>query len=541
MREHRGLFGHDRLAAALLLWIAGATLGGCGQEKGYQEKGYKADTSAAVTCGVSVEEIRQWIENPSMPLEPEGSANDCFYNFAWQELFALTQLEAGVPRFATWPNDQELFPASGEPPPWRSEARLIRGRQIRKGLGMPGEHGVIADQFKEAAALTPFTDQNGRWVHYTVLVNQPEYDYIRYCELYRGKCFNSTGCDIHLPDGSVEIKLAWRVLETCDLPDSKQPCTKEDTSRYLTVQGEVEFPVNPFQPTDPPQPAIVPATLGLVGMHIVHWTNQYRDAVWATFEHVDNDPDCGPNGSPPASPPPPPGFPDWAFYNDKCSPGSTDPYCQPNQFCPACPVHVAPEVAKAFNEQHSSGWQIPPDNVIVCTPSPNDFNQPVTLPNGDEVWINLFDPKTCRQPPIPTQTCRLTPISADVEKLNDQVRGVLAGLKIQGLPFVLANYKLVGAEWFYNSQLQPGPLVKLTNTTLETYLQNLPPGCVLCHASQGTVGGVDPVPSKPPMQFNSGLANRSFVFQQIRQLGEACSKDQPANCKAWKEGSSAKK
>jgi hypothetical protein len=542
-RERRDLFGQDCLAAALLL-IAVAVLGGCGREKAYQ-----ADTSSPVlpgSCAVTDQAIRQWIENPSMPLEPAGSADACFYNFAWQELFALTQSEGGTPRFATWPSDQELFPASGDPKPWHTGARLMLGRQIRKGRGMPDAHGVIADQFKQAAALTPLTDQHGRWVHYSVVVNQPEYDYIRCCELYRGNCFNSTGCNIDLPDGSVEIKLAWRVLETCDLPDSKSPCTKEDASRYLTVKGEVEiFPID-----DPSQPAkTFPATLGLVGMHIVHWTKQYPDAVWATFEHVDNAPDCPPPpvpppaGVPPTPPPaggpkPPPGFSDWAFYNANCNPPE-GPYCQTNQYCPACPVKVPPDVAKAFNEQHAGGWQIPADNVITCTPSPNDFNQPVKLQNGDEVWIYLFDPKECQKPPIPTQTCRATPISADVNGLNDQVRAVLAGLKkLPGLPTVLANYQLVAAEWFDNRQLQPQPQVQVANTTMETYLQTLPTGCVLCHSNQGTVGGVNPIPSAPPMQFNSGLADRSMVFQQIRQFGtnSACTTLQASKCKAWKEG-----
>jgi hypothetical protein len=476
------------------------------------------------------------------------------------ELFAVTQPEGGAPRFATWPNDQELFPASGDAMPWRTGLRLIQGRQIRKGRGMPGAHGVIADQFKEAAALTPLTDQNGRWAHYSVLVNRPEYDYIRCCELYRGDCFNAMGgvspvpppvqplpvrSQINLPDGSVELKLAWRVLETCDLPDSKRPCAKEDASRYLTVRGEVEF----FSPDDPSQPVkTFPATLGLVGMHIVHWTKQYPGAVWATFEHVDNAPDCatGPDGPIET---PPPGFSGWAFYNAQCE---ATPYCQENQFCPACPVQVPPDVVNAFNQANPPpAWQIPADGVITCTPAPSEFNQAVTV-NDQPVLIQLFDPK-CPKPPIPTQTCRSTPISTDVEGLNDQVQEVLVGLKrLPGLTAVLANYELVGAEWFANAvedknnQPQGSPAdnnqVLLSNTTLETYLQAIPPGCVLCHSNQVPGGGsVNSVPSSPPMQYNSGLADRSFVFQQIRQLGAPCSKDQPAKCGAWKEGCLAKK
>jgi hypothetical protein len=208
-------------------------------------------------------------------------------------------------------------------------------------------------------------------------------------------------------------------------------------------------------------------------------------------------------------------------------------------------VTVEPEVAEAFNDQHTgkNDYRIPVDPVsgvglITCTPSPNELNQPVTLKNGDEAWIYLFDPKKCPKRPISTQTCRSTPISADVKELNDRVQKALL---TPGSPAVLANYELVGAEWFYNGDLPPQPLVQLTNTTLETYLQTLPQGCVLCHSNQGTVGSVGPVPSKPPMQFNSGLADRSFVFQQIRQFGTACRKDQPAGCGAWKDRCREKK
>jgi hypothetical protein len=71
---------------------------------------------------------------------------------------------------------------------------------------------------------------------------------------------------------------------------------------------------------------------------------------------------------------------------------------------------------------------------------------------------------------------------------------------------------------------------------METYLQTLPTGCVLCHSGQGTYGSVDPVPHKPPMQFNSGLADRSYVFQQIRQFDARCGADQRKKCSAWAQG-----
>ena len=55
--------------------------------------------------------------------------------------------------------------------------------------------------------------------------------------------------------------------------------------------------------------------------------------------------------------------------------------------------------------------------------------------------------------------------------------------------------------------------------------------CLTCHADQ-----VNGVPCQSPMQFNSGLANRSFLFQQIRQFGGTCSAGQSGKCSAWAQG-----
>jgi len=523
MRTRReSLFGQGRLQVVLLL-IAAVVLWGGDRPK--------TPPTPPPTCGVTHNDIVQWIQNPSVPSEPAGIANSCFDQLAWQELFAVTQLVGNIPKFATWPNDQELFPAHGDPPPWRTGARPMRVRQLHKGLGLPGAGGVTADTVTEAAALVPLVDQRGRLAHFSIVVNEPEYDYIRSHELYRGNCFNARGGTalnppksyIDRPTGSLELKLAWRVLETCDLPDSKHPCTKEDPSRYLTVEGEIQS----YSPHILNKP--VKALLGLVGMHIVQKTKKYSSNIWMTFEHVDNAPDCGQTPMPP-----PPGFSGWAFHDAKCKDLEGSGRCQDNWYCLPCPRKVQGNVLQAFNSNSQNSWKIPLDlksidgsGLITCTQAPNEFNQPVSV-DGKNVWIYLFDPndpKACKVDPIPTQVCRSIPIGSDVTALNDQVRKVLR--QLGGSTAVLANYELVGVLYL-NDQGKPHPPV-LANTTMETYLQKLPMGCVQCHSNQGLYGSVGPVPHKPPMQFNSGLADRSYVFQQIRQFDARCGTDQEAN------------
>ncbi|HSS52519.1 MAG TPA: hypothetical protein VLX28_26550, partial [Thermoanaerobaculia bacterium] len=506
----------------VLLLIAAVVLWGCDRTKA-------PPVPPPVTCVVTHNGIVQWIQNPSVPSEPAGTAKACFYQLAWQDLFAVTQLVGNVPKFATWPNDQELFPAHGDPPPWRTGARPMRVRLLRKGLGLPGAGGVTADTVTEAAALVPLVDQNKRLVYFSIVVDQPEYDYIRSHELYRGNCFNALGgaasnppkSHINRPIGSLELKLAWRVLETCDLPDSKHPCTKEDPSRYLTVEGEIQS-YSSHLPNKP-----VKALLGLVGMHIVQKTKNYQSNLWMTFEHVDNAPDCG------QTPMPPPGFSGWAFHDAKCNDREGSGRCQDNWYCLPCPRKVQGNVLQAFNNNSQNSWKIPLDlkstdgsGLITCTQAPNEFNQPVSV-DGKNVWIYLFDPEVCKAPPIPTQVCRSIPIGSDVKALNDQVREVLR--QLGGSTAVLANYELVGVQYLDDKDNKlPHGQRQLANTTMETYLQNLLTGCVTCHSDVGMYGSVGPVPYKPPMQFNSGLADRSYVFQQIRQFDARCGTDQEA-------------
>lgn len=527
MPRFGGLPALFRREAAFLL-LAAAVSSGCGDDSKDSTVSSGTGASDPPACAVTDDDIRGWIENPSVPAEP----GTCFYDFAWQQFLALTRLQGAAPVLATWPGDQALFPASGDAEPWLTGDHPIRARQLRKSLGLPGLFNPVeADQAKEAAALTPLVDQKGRWLHFSVLVNQDEYEYIRCCELYRGGCYNDRLAGIELPETSLEIKLAWRVIETCDLPDSPRPCTPEDASTFVTAPGEVQ----PYsaQVLDTP----VKATLGLVGMHVVQKTPQHPDFLWATFEHRDNSPGCPAAGSAPPSPPE--GSANWLFYDPACKDPENTGRCQNNWYCPPCPVVVPKAVRDAYVPYCKAGdpdcaygpdgyWTIPanpanPDEgLITCTPFPHKFNQPIA-----GVRVNLFDPATCKAAPIPTQTCREVPVLAEASALNEQVRKVLSGLG--GRAATLANYELAGVLWISGTTVQPTGGTALANTTMETYLQNaklMSTGCLVCHDTKSQ-------PVSADMPFNAGLADRSMVFQQIRQIDATCSPDLPASCKAW--------
>ncbi|HEY4972805.1 MAG TPA: hypothetical protein VII41_04300, partial [Steroidobacteraceae bacterium] len=174
------------------------------------------------------------------------------------------------------------------------------------------------------------TDQRGVPAFYDIRLNQDEYDYIttnifegadlttfagqRACATQPGK--NGRG-GFNLPAGNaqgntdvdcigdvktygqsvgtIEVKAAWVAL----------PADGSLNYRYKTTTAQYTLPGG----------TPVQATMGLVGLHIIHKVPGADQFVWATFEQIDNDPDDN-NGNPAA-----PTLPSNA--NQKPSPGYT--------------------------------------------------------------------------------------------------------------------------------------------------------------------------------------------------------------------------
>jgi hypothetical protein len=115
--------------------------------------------------------------------------------------------------------------------------------------------------------------------------------------------------------GTIEIKAAWTPL----------PADHSLDYRYKTAVAQIADPNGGFSQ----------ATVGLVGLHILHKVPGAPQFVWATFEQIDNSPDDAGSGyTPPVLPPNPnqkPG-PGYTYFNPGCTPAG-DPYylCQHNQ------------------------------------------------------------------------------------------------------------------------------------------------------------------------------------------------------------------
>jgi hypothetical protein len=160
----------------------------------------------------------------------------------------------------------------------------------------------------------PLVDQNGRFVRYSIALNQDEYNYIVANKLYTVPGQKATP-NISFPMGSsptsvgaIEVKAAWKVLGAGDNP-----------ARFFTQQAIVFN-----NAASAPSPGINPVTVGLVSLHIAHKAQGQATWAWSTFEQVDND--------------------TRSFYNQNCTPAGS-PSCTPN----------TPTASATSNELSSTG------------------------------------------------------------------------------------------------------------------------------------------------------------------------------------------
>ena len=212
--------------------------------------------------------------------------------------------EPGMPQWSTWVETFQIFKPNGaDPDLWGSRSRSlpfgdrIQLPNVDPGLSatLPGLgdrharhlHGLsaiaplsAADEVNQAFSFAVF-DQAGNPARYESLVNKVEYDFI-----VGNQLFHADGLASYLaahgkltfpagrfdgPQGAIEIKLAWRILDPA----------REDFSRYLTLVAYVAA-----DGLAGPQWAAV--TVGLVGFHIAQKTETSPQWIWSTFEHVDN-------------------------------------------------------------------------------------------------------------------------------------------------------------------------------------------------------------------------------------------------------------
>jgi hypothetical protein len=188
--------------------------------------------------------------------------------------------------------DQIFLPGAADPGPWNSGGL---DSSLRFRAKAPQEL-PLEDAIAQAVGGW-LIDQRGNPTYYQVAVNETSYAYVRGNRYYDADVVNRA-TRIDFPDGALEVKGAWRIVDGLD------------TLRYHTTAAQVMT----FDSAGTPTGVYRPATLGLTGLHVVYRAPGFPQWTWATFEHVDNAPDASaPTG-------------DWSYFSDAC----TGPYCVPN-------------------------------------------------------------------------------------------------------------------------------------------------------------------------------------------------------------------
>jgi len=196
----------------------------------------------------------------------------------------------------SWKESYQIFLPQGQTPAaWDSPASLPEacenlgeGRLIQQMGKVPD----VLDEFIQPFETGPLVDQNGVYTRNDIVVNRSMFDSIVNNGLYSQQgqqqflansnnriafeCGNNQG-----PVGAIMVKSAWKVLGNGD-----------DPSDFHSVKALVYTPAN----DDPDKGPILPAScslqpMGLVGLHIVHKTDNAPQWVWSTFEHVRNVPE----------------------------------------------------------------------------------------------------------------------------------------------------------------------------------------------------------------------------------------------------------
>ena len=382
------------------------------------------------------------------------SQADCF---AWQEFISLNWPlnpsksfgEPGDLSFVQWesyiPKDV-LFQENGvPPPPWGTlvsdtyaekfnTQKLLFNQNETKLLTFQSkvtEQDTLIDlDFGQAAPVGKpnwLGAQNSTNVWYEIMLNKDYYDFVVEKGYYNAATQHDSikaGVPIYFPKGkyngptgAIELKASW--MEVKDT-------TKSKWDRYKLSKATV---LDPF--TD----SLRTTTVALVGLHIIHKTENQPTWVWATFEQVDNVP--GGTTTPP----------DGYNFND--------PNCQPRQ------VQLQPS-----------------DSTVTVTCTPNT-SPPYYLKNAKAV---------------PIQIARVNPIDpVDAIPINKMMH---TNIKKFYPNSVWQYYELVDVIWSQSLQpdsskpiYTPRPLNKssmasganiVANTTSESYVQDQLT-CFNCH------------------------------------------------------------
>jgi hypothetical protein len=238
------------LAAVVLLV---SILYGCGHSQPVSKTNAAPYTVLPGSCLPSP----NWITTPSLPIEIAKKESFCdFYKFSLQSFVYFLSKDK---KTSNWNfEDKDKFPVYNYASP---------GSSCKKDLA------TLSTSINQAFNNEVIYDNNNEVVYYSV-------------QFTRELCDAShTG---NLPDGTIELKMAWKVLT-----DPK------DKERYISITKDII--VTKAKSETEEEKTTSPKTLknvilGLAGIHIIQSTKNHPEMMWGSYEHIDNNPLCEPIG-----------------------------------------------------------------------------------------------------------------------------------------------------------------------------------------------------------------------------------------------------
>jgi len=214
-----------------------------------------------------------WLFPHIIPNEVPGGlkASDCdFYQYSVENFLAETY-EGNEPRFLDWMSVYGVFTKNENmkfiPTKW--------GETPIDSLGvchLDTDIPKVITNLTNEAGNRPLIDQVGNYTYYDVRMNKTLYNFILECRLNdANKCSNKDVEATRFPEGSIEIKIAWKIIDE-SLKDE-----------FISTIGWVKNPVTQECSEN---------LLGVVGYHLAITTKYHPEMIWASFEHDSNNPNC---------------------------------------------------------------------------------------------------------------------------------------------------------------------------------------------------------------------------------------------------------
>lgn len=392
-------------------------------------------------CSTIPHEVMVTLSGDYNGLDPEHQTR--FDAFSWQSFVALNWPadsagnplpgsftdNPGAPRvWEGWTNAQVLFEGGGGEAPCASQLRAAGG--VRRVLTQMAKNGQVVNPhgtFDEAVG-GPLLDRNLNFAVFEKMLSPDEVQYVRDSSLVTVAGQEAIDT-INFPPGfyadaramtggrvgSMEVKAAWRILMPTD-----------DSTRYYHQQALIAVPA---ANSSTGHAFCIQATIGLVGLHIIHKTQKFGAWVWSTFEQEDNAPTCTGSGACGES------TVKYSFYNAACT------TCQVNT-----PL---------------------PDSVFLWNTSP---------PYGSAY---ATDGK------YGSQITRTQPVYVPTDSMNAMWRAKFG-------TSVWRHYRLIGSQWqavvpgYPKSDTSEAPPI-LGNSALESFIPDSS-NCIGCHTFATTAG-----------------------------------------------------